>query len=342
MEPSVPHSTTLTVADLERRVTTALLASNVSEANAQSVVRALVGAEIDGQAGHGISRVASYAAQARAGKIDGHATPALRESRPATVVVDAAHGFAYPAIELAIRDLVHRTRRTGIAAAGIVRSHHAGAVGRHAEALAGEGLVALFFANTPHAMAAHGGSRPVFGTNPIAFACPRPDGAPPIVIDMALSTVARGRIVNAAERGEAIPSGWANDATGRPTTDAKSALAGTLRPVGDAKGAALALMVEILAAGLTGATLAADATSFLDTKGGPPGTGQLLITLAPDAFGGDGALAQIARLAQMIEADAPARLPGASRPTRRAAADRDGVTLTAATIATLDRLASEG
>lgn len=317
----------------------ALRAANVSETNIASVVRALVGAEIDGQPGHGISRVASYAAQARAGKIDGRATPTLREMRPAAIMIDAAHGFAYPAIDLAIEDLAHRTRRTGIAAAGIVRSHHAGAVGRHVEALAEKGLVALLFANTPQAMAAHGGRRPVFGTNPIAFACPRPDDAAPIVIDMALSTVARGRIMTAAERGEAIPADWANDANGEPTTDPKAALAGTLRPMGDAKGAALALMVEVLAAGLTGATLAADATSFLDAKGGPPGTGQLLITLAFDAFGGEGAVLQIGRLAQMIEADAPARLPGASRPARRAAAARDGVKLPAATIEALDRLA---
>ena len=152
------------------------------------------------------------------------------------------------------------------------------------ERLAQAGMVALFFANAPAAMAPWGGKRALFGTDPIAFACPLPDHAP-IVVDMSLSKVARGHILAAIQKGEPIPEGWALDADGKPTTDAKAALAGTMVPLGDAKGTALALMVELLAAGLTGANFAHEASSFLDAEGPPPGTGQLIIAIDASAFG---------------------------------------------------------
>jgi len=184
------------------------------------------------------------------------------------------------------------------------------------------GLVAMLFANTPGAIAPWGGAKPAFGTNPIAFACPLP-GAPPIVVDLSLSKVARGNILAARQKGERIPMGWALDASGAPTSDPDAALAGTMLPLGDAKGTALALMVELLAAGLTGANYAAEASSFLDAQGPPPGTGQLIIAIDPDAF--DGGLAHFARLAAMIEAQPGARLPGARRLAARAEAQRDGL-----------------
>jgi (2R)-3-sulfolactate dehydrogenase (NADP+) len=173
----------------------------------------------------------------------------------------------------------------------------------------------------------------VFGTNPIAFACPLP-GKPPIVVDLSLSKVARGHILAAKQKGEAIPPGWALDAAGKPTTDATAALAGTMLPLGDAKGTALALMVELLAAGLTGANFAADASSFLDAKGPPPGTGQLLIAFDPAAFGGS--LDHFAALAASIEVQPGARLPGVRRLAAREKAKRDGVTVTDALLAEIE------
>src|SRR5215212_4437424 len=192
---------TLTLPEAEDLVARTLTRCRTSECNARTVARALVAAEADGLKGHGLSRVPTYAAQAKAG------------------------------------------------------------------------LVALLFANTPAAMAPWGGAEAVFGTNPIAFACPLPEREP-IVVDLSLSKVARGNILAAKQRGEQIPDDWALDETGKPTSDPEAALKGTMLPLGDAKGTALALMVELLAAGLTGASYAADASSFLDDKGGPPGTGQ--------------------------------------------------------------------
>ena len=139
--------------------------------------------------------------------------------------------------------------------------------------------------------------------------------------------MARGNILAAKQKGEPIPEGWAVDAAGRPTTDPAAALAGTMLPLGDAKGTALALMVELLAAGLTGANFAAEASSFLDAEGPPPGTGQLIIALDPSAFGGAGALARFAVLAEAIERQPGARLPGCRRVAERAKAAAEGVSV---------------
>jgi len=331
---------TLDRATLEALVADALVASATQPVNAKSVARALVQAEIDGQKGHGLSRVPSYAAQSRSGKVDGYAQPEWRQTRAGTAMVDVRGGFAYPAFELAIKELPQLADIAGIAAAGFVRSHHAGVLGWHMERLAEQGLIGIAFANTPQAMTAWGGSKGVFGTNPIAFAAPRVSG-PPIVIDLALSLVARGKIQTAAQKGEAIPADWAFDASGQPTTDAKAAMAGTLAPAGGAKGAALALMVELLAAAVTGANFAGEASSFFEGAGEPPGVGQLFIAVSPDAFAGRArAFERIETLAAGIEGDGGARLPGTRRLALREKAARDGIAVEDAVVAELRRLAA--
>jgi (2R)-3-sulfolactate dehydrogenase (NADP+) len=171
-------------------------------------------------------------------------------------------------------------------------------------------------------MAPWGGSKALFGTNPVAFACPLP-GRAPLVIDLSLSKVARGNVMTAKQRKEPIPEGWALDKDGKPTTDPDAALRGTMVPMGDAKGTALALMVELLAAGLTGANFASEASSYLDADGPPSGTGQLIMAFDPDAFGG-AAPARFAILAAAIEAQPGARLPGTRRLAARAKARAEG------------------
>jgi (2R)-3-sulfolactate dehydrogenase (NADP+) len=316
---------TLTLPQAETVVAAALVRAKTNESNAKSVARALVLAEADGLKGHGLSRVPIYAAQAKIGKVDGHATPQLTRRKPALIAVDAASGFAYPAIELAETVLPGMAKSEGVAVAAIHRSHHCGAAGHPVERLAEAGLVAIMFVNTPGGIAPWGGSKAVLGTNPVAFACPLP-GRDPLVIDLSLSKVARGNIMTAKQRGEKIPEGWALDAQGKPTTDPDAALAGTMVPMGDAKGTALALMVELLAAGLTGANFAAEASSFLDDKGPPPGTGQLILAFDPAAFGGD-ALARFGVLARSIEDQQGARLPGARRIKSREKAKAEGLTI---------------
>lgn len=324
------------IGELESVVAAAFVRCKTSEANAAIVAKALVAAEADGLKGHGLSRVPSYAAQSKVGKIDGHASAMVTRPKPGIVAVDASNGFAYPAIEAALAVLPEVAKAQGIAAAPIRRSHHCGCAGHPVERLGEQGLVAMLFANTPAAIAPWGGKTGLFGTNPIAFACPVP-GAAPIVVDLSISKVARGNILAAKQKGETIPEGWALDKNGQPTTDPAAALAGTMVPFGDAKGTVLALMVELLAAGLVGARYASEATSFLDDKGGPPGTGQLMIVCDPGAFA-PAALERFATMAALIEGEPGARLPGARRIGLREAAAREGLVIADALLAEIAAL----
>ncbi|MEA2838800.1 MAG: (2R)-3-sulfolactate dehydrogenase [Methylobacteriaceae bacterium] len=316
----------LSLAEAEERVARIFEQGGASTDAARSVARALVGAEADGLKGHGLSRIPTYLAMLKSGKIDGSAEPRVTQPRPGMLAIDAACGFAYPAIDIAIERLPALARQQGIAAASISRSNHAGACGRHVERLAEQSLVALFFANTPEAIAPWGGTRAVFGTNPIAFAAPL-DGRSPIIIDLALSKVARGNIVAAKQKGEQIPEGWALDKEGRPTTDVDAAIAGTMIALGDAKGAALALMVEVFSAALVGTHFAFEASSFLDDKGGPPQTGQLIIAIDPAGLGHSSFGERMRVLAQAIESQQGARLPGTRRLVLRQKAEREGLSV---------------
>lgn len=316
----------LSLEELQTLTEAILVAHDTSQANAEQVAAALVAAEADGQKGHGASRIPSYAAQSRSGKVDGRATPTLTRAGPSALKVDANYGFAYPALNLAFDGLCELTPECGIAAAAITRSHHSGVAGYQVERLAERGLIALCFCNTPQGIAPWGGNRGVFGTNPIAFAAPRAD-APPLVIDMSLSKVARGKINVAAQRGEPIPEGWAVDRDGVPTTDPEAAMQGTLLPMGDAKGAQLVLMVEVLAAALTASNFAFEASSFFTGEGDPPGVGQFLITIDPNPFS-NGAFAERLEALLSVILDQPGtRLPGAQRVTRRSEAESNGVVL---------------
>lgn len=313
----------LSIEEATRLIVETLLRCRTSRPNAKAVAHALVGAELAGQAGHGLRRMPSYCAQALSGKVDGMVVPRATETRPGTLAVDAAHGFAYPALDLALAWLPDAARRQGVAIAGIRRSHHCGVTGLFVERLAEVGVIGLMVANSPAAMAPWGAKRALFGTNPVAFAAPV-EGAGPVVIDVSLSKVARGKIMAAKQKGEDILEGWALDAEGSPTTDPAAALAGTMVPMGDAKGTALALMVEMLCAGLTGANYAYDATSFFDAEGAPPGTGQTLIAVDPTAFGED-ATARFSEMARLIEEMEGARLPGRRRQALKRQMEQEGI-----------------
>lgn len=328
-------------AEVEALAARALIACGTSPANAASVAAALVAAEIDGQSGHGMARIPSYAAQVKNGKIAGHATPSISRPRAATLAIDAQAGFAYPALDLAVEAIAGLTGETGVAAAGIRASHHIGQASRTAERLAQRGFVALILSNTPRAMAFHGGSRPMIGTNPLAFAAPMPQRAP-LVIDLSLSLVARSKIVAAQKARHKIPPDWATDADGRPTEDAEAALAGALLPAGGAKGAALAMMVEILCAALAGGRYGWQASSFLDDRGEPPGVGQLLIAFDTTAFAGADFPARMAELAAAVAAEPGARLPGDRRLANRERVRSQGLVLGAGLLGEIRAIADSG
>jgi len=332
--------TTLSLSDARALAARALAANGASLANAASTAAALVAAEADGQAGHGLTRVASYSAQLRAGKVDGQAVPIMTQTRAGAIRIDAKGGLAYPALDMAIDKLTALARDAGVAAAGLYASHHIGQAGRTVERLADQGLVALVVSNTPQAMAFHGGAKPMMGTNPLAFAAPL-SGRAPLVIDMALTLVARSKIVAAQKAGQPIPADWATDADGQPTTDPAAALAGALAPAGGAKGAALALMVEILCGALAGGAYGWEASSFLDDKGPSPSVGQVILALDPMAFAGPGFVDRMTALVETMTAEDGVRMPGDRRLANRAKAGAKGLHLSAGLYSELLNLAGD-
>jgi (2R)-3-sulfolactate dehydrogenase (NADP+) len=320
----------LSMAAAEDLVRAALVAAGAAPAMAAATARTLVAAEAQGQAGHGLSRVPQYAAFLRNGRADGGAVPAVVAERGGAALVDARHGLAYPALDLAVAEAAQRARAHGVAFLGITNSHHSGAMGLPVAALARQGLVALAFTNSPAAMPVPGGRRPLLGTNPVAAAFPR-RGAEPLVIDLALSQVARGRIMVAAKEGRPIPEGWAIDAAGNPTTDPDAALGGAMLAAGGTKGALLALVVELLCCALTGAAFGFEADSFFVDEGNRPRLGQAILAIDPGAMAGqEGFLDRVEVLVGAMLGDAGVRLPGSRRAALTEKAGAEGLEVPAA------------
>ncbi|MEL6235463.1 MAG: Ldh family oxidoreductase [Pseudomonadota bacterium] len=317
-----PQTETLTIEAATALITQALEAAGAPTPAAASVARALVAAEAEGQVGHGFSRLADYAAQVKSGKVRAGATPVCNADGPGALHVDAGDGFAYPALELAIAQLCGAAEAQGCAMVSITRSHHCGALSIQVEKIAQAGLIGIMMANSPPAIAPWGSHQPVFGTNPIAFAAPRRD-APPLVIDLSLSRVARGKVMHAKKSGAEIPLGWALDAAGAPTSDPEAALAGSMVPIGEAKGSALALMVEILVASLAGANPSREVASFFTADGPPSGAGQFLMALRPR----EGFAARIEPLLNHIASLDGTRLPGKRRAEAIAQAHANGLSV---------------
>ena len=298
------------------------MASGATEAQARPTAVALVSAEAEGQVGHGFSRLEDYAAQVKSGKINTDAAITVTALRPASILINADCGFAYPAIETAISALIPVAKEMGIAVAAVGNSHHCGALSVQVEKIAQAGLIGLMMANSPRAIAPWGAAEALYGTNPIAIATPQAGGEP-LVIDLSLSRVARGKVMNVHKSGKYIPEGWALDARGNPTTDPAAALAGTMVPIGEAKGTALALMVELLTTAFTGSAFSKDAGSFFTSDGPEPRVGQTLIAIRPN--GATGYPARVHDLLETLAAMPGARLPGARRRAAIARARAEGI-----------------
>jgi (2R)-3-sulfolactate dehydrogenase (NADP+) len=325
------------LSDLHDLAVGVLKASKTSHENATSVANALIKADADGLASHGVARLPAFSAQAIAGKVDGFAEPELTVTGDAALRVDARSGFAFPAIDMGLEKAQEIVGRTGVAAVSVGQSHNAGVMGHHTERMADAGLAAIAFTNSFGAIAPWGGNRPLYGTNPIAFSCPRKD-APALVVDVSLSKIARGKVKLAADRDEAIPEGWCLDTDGNPTTDAKAGFEGSFLPMGDARGSALVLMVEMLCSAMTGSNFAFEASSFYDAEGPPPHVGQLFVVFKPESLGGDGFLHRAEELMAAVLDQPGTRLPGQRRLENRDKAHRDGVEVPDTLLDELDKL----
>ena len=316
---------TLTLEAVEELATEALLSSGASPNNAVTVAQSVMAAEADGLRSHGLSRLPTYMDHVRIGKVDGKATPSFTRPSAAVVSADAACGFAHPAIAPGLTYVANAARENGVAALAVRNSYNCGVVGHHVEALAHAGLVGIAFVNAPPSIAPWGGTRPLFGTNPIAFAAPRRNGDP-IIVDQSSSVIARGEILVHSQLGKPLQEGWALDVDGHPTTDAKLALQGSLLPSGGYKGSNMALMIDLLAGALLGTHIGIEASSFGGNDGGPPRTGQLFLALNPGAFAEvDAFWHRTELLIEAILGQPGTHIPGAARAERRARARQDGV-----------------
>ncbi|VTU39628.1 Ldh family oxidoreductase [Variovorax sp. PBL-E5] len=320
--------TKLTLNEARDAVARALRLAGANETMAAATARALVLAEAQGLGSHGLGRVAQYATHLRNGRVNGEALPTLRHAKGGAALIDAHEGLAFAACEMAVTEAIARARTSGISIAGVADSHHCGVVVDHLRAVAEAGMVGLGFANSPAAMPAAGGRHPIFGTNPVAAVFPRRAGEP-LMIDLSLSEVARGKLMVAAKQGQPIPSGWALDRDGQPTTDPKAGLEGSMLPIGAAsspKGAMLALVVELLVTALIGAQFGFEASSFFKDEGNRPRIGQAFIVIDPGALAGSASyLDRIEVLVAEMLRDEGVRLPGARREALRRRAEQDGL-----------------
>ncbi|MBL4916552.1 Ldh family oxidoreductase [Szabonella alba] len=323
-----------TLDEVEARALAVLRAAGASAAQAGPVARSIRAAERDGMRSHGLLYLPIYVEHLTCGKVDGQAEPRLTQPRAGAIAVDAAHGFAHPAIDLGLPRLIEAARQVGIAALTLRRSYNCGLLGHHAEQIAGAGLIGLCFTHAPASISPVGGKVPVIGTNPFALAVPDGQGGARFVIDQSASVVAKSEVLLRARQGKPIPEGWALDAEGQPTTDAEAGLKGSMLPAGGVKGFGIGLMVEVLASALAGAEPSRTASPFSGPVGGPPATGQCFIAIDPAAHA-DGFTDRIAALAEAITVQQDARLPGARRRAARIRTEAEGVELDEALMARL-------
>jgi LDH2 family malate/lactate/ureidoglycolate dehydrogenase len=238
--------------DAVRTLATEILAAaGLPADHASTVADVLVYADARGIWSHGVYRLDNYVTRIMAGGVNRAPAISVRKAGGGTISVDGDHGMG-PVVALEATRLARETAsRNGVAVCAVGRSGHFGMASYYAEAIAEANQIGIVWTTTSAIMAPWGGAGRVLGNNPIAIAIPT-QGSGPIVLDMALSVAAGGRIRLSAERGEPIPSGWALDSDGNETTDASAATEGTLIPIGGHKGSGLSFMTEAIAVGLVG------------------------------------------------------------------------------------------
>ncbi|MCB1405524.1 MAG: Ldh family oxidoreductase [Rhodobacteraceae bacterium] len=329
---TAPQTETLTLAEIESLAFDALIAAGTNPGNARALALATAATEAEGIASHGLAYIPTYCEHVRCGKVDGQAVPVLTRPRAGVICADAGTGFAHPAIAAGFADLIPLAREQGIAALAVRNSYNCGVLGYHTRQLALAGLLGLGFTNAPASIAPVGGRRPVVGTNPFSVAAPDGTGGVAILIDQSASVIAKSEIMKHAREGLPIPEGWGLGPDGQPTTDPEIALKGSMAPSGGYKGVGIALLVEIMAAAMTGATLGVDASPFSGTKGGPPKTGQFFIAIDPLASSGGDFVERIQALVGEMRDQPGVRTPGDGRSAERRRAEQQGVAINGATL----------
>ncbi|WP_179381641.1 Ldh family oxidoreductase [Jannaschia marina] len=332
----------ISLGELDRFARAVLVARGVPAADAALVAESITYAHAHGKGTHGAPRLPIYVDRIEKGLMQAETPLTELSAAPALALLDAGDGFGQVAGIRGMDRAVDMARTAGVGLVGIRHSHNFGTAAFIAHRAVAAGMAAMVLANAAPAIAPTGGQRAVFGTNPIAFGFPAPAGHPPVILDMATSQAARGKIRLAATNGEAIPEGWALDAEGRPTTDPVAALAGSMLPVGGAKGYGLSLVVDVMA-GLMTRSASGGRARNLNTPDGPSRSGHMLLAidierLLPRADY-DAAFAELIAATRAAGPEGGVFLPGERGAGHMAG--RDGkVPLSAAVLAKLDALAA--
>lgn len=331
-ENTIPFS----LGDAREFAVTALLGAGASPAMATALARATVDTDARSPSAAGFSHLVDYLEGLVAGRINGRAEPRRTDPAPALIRIDADGGIAQLGFDLAYDDLVEKAKTFGIALFAQLNSYTSGELGDYVFRLAERGLVGMAATNGPALIAGSGGKTPVYCTNPMAFAAPRKNGAP-LLIDQSSSATAFVNIREAAARSEPIPPGWAVDEKGQPTTDAKEAMKGAMLAFGGTRGANIALMIEVLAAGLSGANWSLDAPDFM-TGDRTPGSGLTVVAIAPSLLNEDFEDRLDAQLARLSTGHG-IHIPGATKFGALNRAREDGIRLPSALVSRISTFA---
>jgi len=330
----------LSLDDVHDLATSCLKTNGCDDENAGAIADTITAAERDGAASHGLFRLPGYVAALKSGKVNGAARPVMKTLSPGVLQMNGDGGFAPYAHQQSRDEFSACARKQGIAALAIINTYHFSALWGEVEPLATEGLCVFAFTAFKPAVAPAGGSKPLFGTNPMAFGWPRPGGNP-VVFDQASAAMARGEVMIAARDGHELPSGVGVDVNGDPTTDPNAVLKGALLPFGGHKGSCIAMMVELLVAGLIGEAFSFEAAERDNNDGGPPQGGELMIAMDPSRFGDAEGWAEHAEaLFRQMTAQPGVRLPADRRYANRQKALVDGITIPASLHETVRGLAA--
>lgn len=331
---------TITPEDARAIARAALAAHGCDAANADAVADTIARAERDGAASHGLFRLPGYVASLKSGKVNGTSRPRVSNRAPAILHVDGDGGYAPVAHQALAGPLAAAAKSQGLAMAAVTNTHHFSALWAELELLAERGVAALAGVSFKPALPPAGGTEPLYGTNPMAFAWPRP-GHDPVVFDQASAVMARGEVMIAARDGHALPPGAGIGPDGQPSTDPNQVLKGALLPFGGYKGASLAMMIELLAGPLVGESLSLEAAETDQPDGGPPRGGEFILAIDPDsARGAPGWAAHAEKLFEAILRQEGARLPGQGRALRRARIAEKGIEIAEDRLAELRALAA--
>jgi len=271
---------------LNKIITKILKKNGLSTGHASICSKALINAELVGAHSHGLSRLKMYCDRIQKKVINPKPKIKIKKISSSITQIDANNSIGFVAADLGIKQAIKNAKKTGIGLVGIKNSGHYGLSGYYAEQAVKKNLIVFCFTNAPPAIAPHGAKKSLFGTNPICFGTPTSSKVP-FILDTSVSVINRGKIRVAAKVGNKIPEGVALDKYGKPTIDAKKALAGVQLPIAGFRGSGLAWMVDILSGVLTGGNHGGKVKDPFDDFSGPQNIGHLFITIKPNLFVGN-------------------------------------------------------